>query len=156
MRRIVFNGHLFTSEASRPGSEVILRFLLEGLTRANQLYLDEHPNTPPLYASGVRYQPEPYGEEDWDGIQIVIQRGWGDCEDLACWRSAELRRAGIHCHPDFYISKREPLQITYHIVVRIITPDGRHIIEDPSAKLGMRTHHGHTNGVSKLLGRYAI
>jgi hypothetical protein len=155
MRRIVFNGHLFTSETSRPQSETILRFLLEGLTRANELYLSEHPNTPPLYASGVRYQPEPYGEEDWDTIPVVYERGWGDCEDLACIRCAELRRAGLQCHPDFYISKREPLQLTYHIVVRIIAPNGRHIIEDPSAKLGMHTHQGHKSGVQRLLGRLA-
>jgi hypothetical protein len=130
------NLELFQTEQTRPESEAILAMLLECLTAANQMYLRAHPSTPPLYSSGVRYMREPPGEEEWNTIPVCLaewSHGRGsDCEDLACWRVAELRAAGIPASPVFYFRRRAQLSI-YHIVVRL--PDGR--IEDPSSKLGM-------------------
>jgi hypothetical protein len=58
-----------------------------------------------------------------------------NCEDLACWRAAELRvRYGIQAEPTFIWKLRPNGGYLYHILVKL--PDGR--IEDPSRTLGMR------------------
>lgn len=53
---------------------------------------------PAIYQSGVRYQQEPTrlreATEDFAPVTVVIARGWGDCDDLAAWRAAELRVTG--------------------------------------------------------------
>jgi hypothetical protein len=94
---------------------------------------------PDLYSSGVRYAREPIPREDWLDALECFQRRQGDCEDLACWRVAELRLQGIDARPGFV--RRRVLgadgawQTIYHIVV--LYPDGR--IEDPSRLLGMNS-----------------
>lgn len=73
------------------------------------------------------------GEENWQDIPTILKAGSGDCEDLACWRAAELtERDGIPARPVYRWRHRPGLTI-YHIVVRL--PDGS--IEDPSRRLGM-------------------
>lgn len=57
-----------------------------------------------------------------------------NCEDLACWRAAELQAQGIAAHPVFVWRKMQNGSHLYHIVVR--WPDGR--LEDPSRRLGMK------------------
>lgn len=58
-----------------------------------------------------------------------------NCEDLACWRAAELRvRHNIMAEPTFIWKLRANGGYLYHILVKY--PDGR--IEDPSRTLGMR------------------
>lgn len=58
-----------------------------------------------------------------------------NCEDLACWRAAELReRYKVDAEPTFIWKLRPNGGYLYHILVRY--PDGR--IEDPSRTLGMR------------------
>ncbi len=58
-----------------------------------------------------------------------------NCEDLACWRAAELRvRHGIKAQPTFTWKQRPNGGYLYHIQVQL--PDGRK--EDPSRVLGMR------------------
>lgn len=51
---------------------------------------------PKLYKSGVRFAPEPnQGKwEDFATCQKVIERRWGDCDDLVAYRVAELRESG--------------------------------------------------------------
>lgn len=128
------NVELFGNEQARPASERVLGLLLEALTQANTIYLDQHPQTPPLYRSGVVYRREESGQEEWETIPLVLTCGYGDCEDLAAWRAAELRKQGVNAACSFYFRRRGPMSI-YHIVVR--HPDGR--IEDPSSLLGMRS-----------------
>lgn len=70
----------------------VFGLLLEVLTQYDADYLASHA-APSLAASGVRYQTEPL--ERFSSIPDVLRRGFGDCEDLVCWRAAELRRAGI-------------------------------------------------------------
>lgn len=86
---------------------------------------------PPLYESGVRYQREPAGSEMWDSAATVAARGYGDCEDLAAWRVAELRLAGEE-GAEVAVVRTGPK--TLHALVR--RGDGSW--EDPSAELGMR------------------
>lgn len=82
---------------------------------------------PSLYRSGVTYTRRP--PEHFEAFPAVLRRGAGDCDQLACWRAAELRERGIGATA-VPIQKRRDLM---HIVVR--WPDGR--IEDPSKLLGM-------------------
>lgn len=93
-------------------------------------YLRAHPDTPLFYRAGLRYQREPPGQEDFQPIPELYRRGYGDCEDLAAARAAELRvRFGVNAVP-------EVVQIgptLWHIIVRL--PNGQ--AEDPSAHLGM-------------------
>jgi hypothetical protein len=100
------------------------------LTLANQRYLRAFPNTPPLYRSGVVYKRDPAGQEPWRTIPEILERGAGDCEDVACWKAAELRLKGIRAHA---IPKTRDGRM-WHIVVRL--PGGR--IIDPSKRLGMK------------------
>lgn len=44
---------------------------------------------PPLYASGVEYRSEA-SKDVWKDVRAVYLDGYGDCEDLAAWRLAEL------------------------------------------------------------------
>ena len=118
----------------------VLQNLLEGLTIANVAYLLSQPHTPDLYASGVRYLEEEPGVDEWQDIPDTLARRTGDCEDLACWRVAELRvrygepTATRGISVDEIPDKSGVLVVTYHITV--VHQDGT--TEDPSRRLGMR------------------
>jgi hypothetical protein len=123
------------TEAERALAHRTLKILLAALTQIDCEYLRAYPKTPLLYASGVRYEEEPPGQEDWQDIPTCLRLGIGDCEDLACWRAAELRvRYNVQAAPTFIWKRRPEGGYLYHIQVRY--PDGR--IEDPSRRLGMR------------------
>lgn len=99
--------------------------------------LDRHElrtyKLPPLYKSGVRYKKElklPGRPEEWKTITQILRDKSGDCEDLAAWRVSELKEKGINAM--IWLKKRGHY---WHVVVRY--PDGT--IEDPSARLGMKT-----------------
>lgn len=74
--------------------------LCEGLVRLNCWYMetaDEHGvPTPRLYHPSCKivYRREPAGQEWWesaaDALGVISERS-GDCEDLANYRTAELR-----------------------------------------------------------------
>ncbi len=112
---------------------------------------------PPLYASGVFYEEDPPGREDWRDCYTVLQRGKGDCDNLVAWRVAELNAAGINAEP---VIKYQ--QVPKNVMVRMGHPDAmvpddgilmihcsvRHpdgTIEDVSKNLGMGGNF--TNGV---------
>ncbi len=126
-------------------SQQMLAAGVYGLMLMNIAWLKAHPDTPDLYDAGVAYKPErrrevagkvtEYGEE-WQTIPWVIYRGYGDCEDLGAWRSAELRaKYRIAASPYIKIRQMPDGYWRAHVVVR--WPNGQ--IEDPSAKLGMYT-----------------
>lgn len=134
MLKIQFEICTPADEASR---DRVLRALLWCLVTVDREYLRTHPYTPPLYSAGVRYLREPEGFEQWPDIGRILEQGGGDCEDLACWRVAELRQCGIAARPAWRHRKVESVQsgkifTLYHILVW--TPNG---YEDPSARLGM-------------------
>ena len=108
--------------------------LLEALSAVNEAWLAENPRAPWLYESGVRYEEEPDGRDDWQDIPETIFLRNGDCEDLGCWRVAELRTRGReYAVPHIKKSLTGPRTV-YHVAVR--RADGR--LEDPSRILGMR------------------
>jgi hypothetical protein len=114
--------------------------LCEALVRIDQLYLVLHPKVPLIYQSGVRYKNEPKGQpfEEFAPIPTLLQRGWGDCDDLAPWRAAELRtRYREHATIRVQwkrVRTRRGKEKLFHIVVR----RANGAIEDPSRILGMR------------------
>lgn len=99
----------------------------------NVSFLRANPDFPRLYASGVRYAPEPVAErEQFCTAPAALANGVADCDDLAPWRSAELVvRDGVEAWP--VVVRVGPS--TWHVVVQ--TADGRTL--DPSKKLGMRS-----------------
>jgi hypothetical protein len=152
----VFSAGFFGTSAELPRVTFSPRFVLEAFnandralaSRMLRVLLDAHSSlcildleartkrgeyTPDLYKSGVVYQREPPGIEDWQDITCTLRRKFGDCEDLVAYRVAELRARGIKAIPQFFWRDRPDGGSTYHIQVQ--HPDGT--IEDPSALLGM-------------------
>lgn len=119
------------------------RSLLECTVAQNQIMMRANPGAfPPLYQSKVRFRPEPNaGEyEEFATADLVLRRGYGDCDDLVAYRVAELREQGedatIRIH---WRDKGATTGRLYHVTVRRGKtrkfPDGE--IEDPSRFLGM-------------------
>lgn len=86
---------------------------------------------PTLYTSGVQYQREGAGSERWLTPSQVIAAGVGDCEDLAAYRTSELRVTGEDPDARARVIRSGPR--TWHAIVE--RGDGR--LEDPSRVLGM-------------------
>ena len=122
-------------ETIDPDSKIeILEALLGALVLANLAYLRSHPDTPRLYASGVRYESEPPGRDNWQDIPRTLALKNGDCEDLACWRVAELiARDGRAARP-LVRTVHWQGRVIYHVQV---TGPGMREPEDPSVRLGM-------------------
>src|SRR5580658_6319767 len=96
----------------------VLERLLEALIEADIEYLRACPSTPSLYESGVVYEEEPGERDNWQDIPETLGLGKGDCEDLGCWRIAELRvRAEEHATP-FIKSREVGNRTVVHIAVR--------------------------------------
>lgn len=103
----------------------LLTAAAEALTAMNYVLMSREPDSyPPLYESGVRYRREEPGREDWLTADAILAQGYADCEDLAGYRAAELRREGIPAR----VLVRPTRRGSYHAVV--VYPDGD--IEDPS------------------------
>tara|TARA_R100001244_G_scaffold132394_1_gene108868 strand:- start:14065 stop:14523 length:459 start_codon:yes stop_codon:yes gene_type:complete len=130
-------------ESEPPGlkrvqSEKVLLWLLQALVQANREELKtsriDGKRIPKLYKAGVVYRRENNAEVWKDAINIYAD-GFGDCEDLACWRVAELQNAGKKARP--YIrhhQNKETGFLLYHVLVQ--RANGK--LEDPSAILGMK------------------
>lgn len=118
-----------TAALSLPPRSWAFDAALEGLTRINERLLTGGA-FPALYSAGVRYRPEP--REVWRHAGHVLGEGWGDCEDLAAWRAAELRVSGED--PDAAVATYKSAPRRYHAVV--LRGDGT--TEDPSRALGMK------------------
>ena len=177
----------FADPETVPYGERTLACLLWALIFADQSYLISQDRkalqdrrmgravdpVPLLYNAGVVWKreepqhrtacPEGEGQELFLGVRQVINQGHADCEDVACWRVAELRLgrsldkrprmppnkghprptvlplpypmqpAGPAVLPAFFKRQTGPSAWTYHIVVW--WPDGT--FEDPSRVLGM-------------------
>lgn len=103
--------------------------LLERLVRRN-VVLISHGHIPPLYQSGVYYEKEPPGQDNWLDCEETLRAGKGDCEDLGCWLAGQLRANGDHRARAVVKDVRPGLK---HVQVR----DGRNRLLDPSRVLGM-------------------
>lgn len=148
---------------------LVIKPLLDALVMVDQLFLRLH-HAPALYKSGVRYREEPptyvtfsdgqqRAVEEFASAAIVLGRLWGDCDDLAPFRCAELRNKGEQATIRIQWKRQASGRKLYHIVVRRPpnVPDfnpnfmvrvyaninGQRVctsvIEDPSRALGMKS-----------------
>ena len=114
MPNIVFRCQMFRGDWDQVWSQMRMLFMMEGLVRVNQTHLQQFEafrqrglvktNYPSVYRSGLHYETEK-GTEIWPDIPSLLSgtmgKGlypgyWGDCEDLACYRVAELRELPWH------------------------------------------------------------
>lgn len=102
---------------------------------------DRRHRIPALYASGVRWKREPVPPaplvrvEGFDDPVTCLRRGWGDCDDLAPWRSAELVIASGTGDDWRYIPVAIPTRAGAHVVV--YDRAEQRVCDDPSVRLGM-------------------
>ncbi len=149
---ITFNlPHAFAPDSSKVANAYTLSALLKCMIAINIGYLREHPNTPSLYQSGVRYgrtivwEPIPalykankaklWGRY-WAPSPLGVGLKIGDCKSLASARGAELIISGKNVRPEFRFRDRPDASgnLDFHIV--FFTDDGYE--DDPSRVLGMR------------------
>lgn len=125
-----------------------LGHLLDCLTEIDTEQLELNQSLPLLYESGVRYYHDKRDDPWMDVLSILAAHArWQatgvpqviDCEDLACWRAAELRvRFGIFARPVFErVRVQTPDGVKQYVHILVQYPDGR--TEDPSRRLGMTT-----------------
>lgn len=128
----------FGGSVSKTAQKKKLLRMLEALVQVNLIYLRSHPDTPLLYESGIRYKSEIHSfgisKEEWFDIPHLLERMKGDCEDLACYRVAELRHSGVRAKVAVKDKDLTPTTTLFHVLVQ--WPNGR--LEDPSKKLGMK------------------
>lgn len=114
-------------------SAPVLNAALEATTRLNQSMLKagEIPTFERLRKGGLRWRPEPPGDEFFDHGKLVMGRGWGDCDDLAPLHAASLRHTGEDPKAIAIVKKSGPKR--WHAVVQ----RGDGTIDDPSLRAGM-------------------
>lgn len=113
-----------------PSKADIYGAALEGLVQVNDRIMDRVA-LPPVYESGARWRN--IAHTNWRHAHQIATEGWGDCEGISAWRTAELRRTGED--PDARVGCYHTGHKKYHaIVIR-----GNDYIEDPSVVLGMRS-----------------
>lgn len=107
---------------------------LKGVVLNNRLLIRSR-QVPPLYSSGVEWRPEAWAGqfEEFADAATVMQRGFGDCDDLCAWRVAELHEQGETKARFRIYGRRGPRGWSMHVQVRRANGE----IEDPSRFLGM-------------------
>ena len=118
-------------------SEGVLNAALESVTRLNESMLkqDTIPTFERGLKQGVKWQPEPPGDEHFDHAGVVYKRRWGDCDDLAPWHAASLRHSGEDSGATAVVKRTGPKM--WHAVVKRSNGD----IDDPSKRAGMGQPH---------------
>ena len=111
----------------------VLDAALESVTRLNETLLKtgQLPTAKEAIAAGVRWKPEPPGDEHFDHAATVHKRGWGDCDDLAPYHAASLRHTGEDPGATAVVYRSGPNR--WHAVTQ--RSDGT--IDDPSKWAGM-------------------
>jgi hypothetical protein len=112
----------------------VLDAALESVTRLNEQLL-QNGSVPTfrraLNKQGIRWRPEPPGEEHFDHAGVVQRRNWGDCDDLAPWHAASLRATGEDPEATAVVRRSGPTR--WHAYVE--RSDGS--TDDPSREAGM-------------------
>lgn len=130
---------LDTLEGVPPDAEAcVVLTLAQCAYDVNRTWLRYHPETPPIYYSGVRYRRQNLGADRWLDIPRILATGYGSCSDLAPWRAAELNvygheLAGLGVKSLPLVRNDGSLMMMHHVVV--IRASGEE--EDPSVALGM-------------------
>ena len=114
MPKIEFRCQMFRGDWDQIWSQERMLHLMEALVRVNQTHLQEFAALkqrglvkdlyPSVYRAGLHYETEK-NTEIWPDIPSLLEGTmgegvypgiWGDCEDLACFRCAELRELPSH------------------------------------------------------------
>ncbi len=103
--------------------------LLDCLTAIN-IWSRQRWHFPSVYDGQLRYEREPPGLEIWASTPALFARGFGDCEDLAADRVAELVVQGVAARTVLDLERRSASGDQYHVLLE--HAGGR---EDPSAAL---------------------
>jgi hypothetical protein len=122
----------------------VLDSALEAVTRLDESMIEHGTPTfhSALKAGRVKWRPEPPGQEHFDHAGVVLQRGHGDCDDLAPWHAASLRATGRDPEAEAFVRQSGPNR--WHAIVR----RGDGTIEDPSAEAGMYQYQAQArNGI---------
>src|SRR5690348_783006 len=129
MKPIILQVALFRDDKDHRRSRKAMLWLLDALTKVDRIWLREHPETPLIYKSGVRYvYKDNFESAAWQDIPTCLGKGYGDCKDFAAWRVAELQeRYGIAARP---IIKWRKVDGSWRFHALLELPDGRE--EDPS------------------------
>ncbi len=117
--------NVFYPGANPRNNAAALRILMAGLTEIDRLWMREHPDTVPLYESGVFYKRTNL----WESIPALYARGFGDCKSLT---AAYVAQSATPAQPVYRFNPRSDKGNDYHILVQ-----GIHGYEDPSKVLGM-------------------
>lgn len=115
----------------------VLDAALEATTRLDEALIKSR-QVPPwdeaLHKYNIRWRPEPPGDEHFDHALEVVQRGHGDCDDLAPYKAASLRVSGRDPRARARVRRSGPRR--WHAYVeRSNGPD-----DDPSKEAGMGQH----------------
>lgn len=124
--RLAIPDHLVTPAALEAALEAT------GLANAEAIRRGEIPHVEDAIRAGVKWKPEPFLDgEHFDLGHQVVQRGWGDCDDLAPWLTGSLRATGEDENARTRILKTGKNR--WHAVTEL--SDGQ--IVDPSRWAGM-------------------
>jgi hypothetical protein len=115
----------------------VLNPMLEAVVRTNmhQIASGMVPPWDEALRKGVKWRPEPPGDEHFDPASTVVVRGHGDCDDLAPYSVATARMNGQDPYATAQVIEMAPGK--FHAVH--VTGDGD--VLDPSADAGMHDYH---------------
>lgn len=120
--------------------------VLEAVTRVNEHLIQsgQTPTATELVKGGAIWRPENLGDEHFDHGATIKERGWGDCDDWAPLKAAELRATGEDPYAVARVIPSGPN--TYHAIVH---SQGRDLLgpEDISVQAGMKGHMAQTVGI---------
>jgi hypothetical protein len=120
--------------------------VLESVTRVNEhlIRTGQTPTATELVRKGAIWRPENPGDEHFDHGATIASRGWGDCDDWAPLRAAELRTSGAD--PDAVARVVPSGPNTFHAIVH---SHGRDLLgpEDISVQAGMKGHMAEVVGI---------
>ena len=121
---------------------------LRGLVTVSKRQIVKY-KLPKLYETGIIYKPE-RKTENWQTAKETFDKKYGDCEDLAVYRSAELQLEGINAWP---IIVRTGKHILHAVVQNLDT--GK--IEDPTRIIKNRMKRdSHQGRIGKMNIRWSI
>lgn len=114
--------------------------VLEAVTRLNEsmILAGQTPTATALVKAGAVWRPENMGDEHFDHGATIASRGWGDCDDWAPLKAAEMRATGEDPGAIARVVPSGPN--TYHAIVQ--RSDGTDLRgrDDVSVQAGMRGH----------------
>lgn len=120
--------------------------VLESVVRVNEALIrsGQSPTATELVRQGKFWRPENPGDEHFDHGSTIESRGWGDCDDWAPLKAAELRATGEDPEAVARVVPSGPT--TYHAIVH---SHGRDLLgpEDISVQAGMRGHMSTVTGI---------